>query len=310
MTDIVQQAAASIPTTDVEFMRAAADAAAAAEAAAGCAQADEEARDGCTGSDDCPAPAHQHGCFTDLVGRCSEPEAHTEAGAGEREPVRADVVLSALTSSNGVLLPAIQSLIDQRSEVSPYLRDLYANLLRSNDLIFASRQDERAKVRELEDEIAALRRELGNAAAVLTDEAGSPLTPAEQIAEISAAHWWAEWKDIGLDLTTVVCECGSAVTLETSERFGPLLPDALALHIADLIIAAGWTKPVAINTVDELLALPKWSVIITDEDNVAFQIYWDHQLRGTNGATITVDELDVLDTLLPATLIRTRRSVA
>lgn len=31
---------------------------------------------GCTGCEDCPAPAHQHGCFADLKGHCNEPESH------------------------------------------------------------------------------------------------------------------------------------------------------------------------------------------------------------------------------------------
>jgi len=31
---------------------------------------------GCTGDYECPAPAHQHGCMTDVEGHCNEPEAH------------------------------------------------------------------------------------------------------------------------------------------------------------------------------------------------------------------------------------------
>ena len=46
----------------------------------------DEPRPGCTGDGDCPAPAHQHGCFADLAGHCNEPEAHVEvAGEQERE---------------------------------------------------------------------------------------------------------------------------------------------------------------------------------------------------------------------------------
>ena len=40
--------------------------------------ADEAPCPGCTGSDDCQAPAHQHGCFADLLGYCNEPSAHAE----------------------------------------------------------------------------------------------------------------------------------------------------------------------------------------------------------------------------------------
>lgn len=31
---------------------------------------------GCTGAGDCDAPAHEHGCFSDLLGHCNNPEEH------------------------------------------------------------------------------------------------------------------------------------------------------------------------------------------------------------------------------------------
>lgn len=82
-----------------------------------------------------------------------------EPGDLERAPLRPDEILAALTASGGVLLPAVQSLVDDRAKGNPYLQDLYAKLLTSNDLIFESRQVERAKVRTLELELADLRGE-------------------------------------------------------------------------------------------------------------------------------------------------------
>ncbi|TFB96544.1 MULTISPECIES: hypothetical protein [unclassified Cryobacterium] len=57
----------------------------------------EEPYPGCAGDGDCPAPAHQHGCFADLVGHCNEPEAHVEAaGEPEREALaKSDLIVAA-----------------------------------------------------------------------------------------------------------------------------------------------------------------------------------------------------------------------
>lgn len=38
---------------------------------------DESVLPGCSGRENCPAPAHQHGCLADTEGHCNEPEDHT-----------------------------------------------------------------------------------------------------------------------------------------------------------------------------------------------------------------------------------------
>lgn len=39
----------------------------------------EGAQHGCTGANDCPAPAHVHGCYADTQGHCDAPEEHAQA---------------------------------------------------------------------------------------------------------------------------------------------------------------------------------------------------------------------------------------
>ncbi|WP_062516469.1 hypothetical protein [Demequina gelatinilytica] len=40
---------------------------------------------GCTGDYNCPAPAHQHGCFSDTQGHCNDPGDHNHAAPSEDE---------------------------------------------------------------------------------------------------------------------------------------------------------------------------------------------------------------------------------
>lgn len=44
---------------------------------------------GCDGSLACPAPAHEHGCHADTLGRCDEPSEHVAAAADSGDPVQA-----------------------------------------------------------------------------------------------------------------------------------------------------------------------------------------------------------------------------
>lgn len=47
----------------------------------------EGACPGCTGAYDCPAPAHQHGCFADLMGYCNEPDDHAGTAKSPERPI-------------------------------------------------------------------------------------------------------------------------------------------------------------------------------------------------------------------------------
>lgn len=57
---------------------------------------------GCTGSEDCPAPAHQHGCFADLQAHCNEPEAHPAEPTTVTAEQKAQAVMALIEDSTDV----------------------------------------------------------------------------------------------------------------------------------------------------------------------------------------------------------------
>ena len=63
------------------------------------------------------------------------------------------------------------------------------------------------------------------------------------------------------------------------------------------------TVPRLISTIAELQALPMLSVIITHEDQVAFQVYTGGRLRGTNTGETYISTITSGDGVLPAVLV-------
>jgi hypothetical protein len=63
------------------------------------ARVPEGTRPGCTGADDCRAPAHVHGCYADTEGHCDAPEDHAEAARAVRVLPSAEDVARALAEA-------------------------------------------------------------------------------------------------------------------------------------------------------------------------------------------------------------------
>ena len=64
---------------------------------------DGDTQPGCTGDYECPAPAHQHGCMTDVEGHCNEPEAHPTPDVDVLAEVRAErEAIAAMVREAGV----------------------------------------------------------------------------------------------------------------------------------------------------------------------------------------------------------------
>ncbi|TFD27466.1 hypothetical protein [Cryobacterium cryoconiti] len=96
---------------------------------------------GCTGAGSCQAPAHQHGCFADLVGHCNEPEAHAEV-AGEPEREAQVTIANALAIITDWSRTPIESPRGDRSRMAAALEDV-ARILAAGRRRESQPQDER-----------------------------------------------------------------------------------------------------------------------------------------------------------------------